>query len=323
MKNSDKKSVEETMNLNQELEIHQIEFALQNDQLIQARSGAQEAAKKYNELYDFAPSGYFSLSKEGEIMGLNLCGSQMLGKERSQLIRSMFAFFVSEDTRQIFNLFLGKVFTSKTKETCEVAILAKDTLPIYVHITGIVTENMNLCYVTMVDISERRFLDNAHNFLLQCGHPGSSESFFESLARYLAQSLSMDYVCIDRLEGNGLTAQTVAIFSDGKFETNLAYTLKETPCGEVVGKTICCFPEDVRNLFPHDTALQDLKAESYIGTTLWSFDGKPIGLIAVIGRKPLKNPSIAEAVLKMVAIRSAGELERAAYEEQGFGTGTW
>lgn len=304
------------MNLIHELEVNQIELALQNEQLVLARSGAQEVAEKYNELYDFAPSGFFSLSKDGEIIGLNLCGSQMLGKERSQLIKSMFSFFISDDTKPIFNLFLRKVFTSKTKETCEVAILTKDTLPIYVHITGIVSENMKLCYVTMVDISERRFLDDAHNFLLQCGHPGSSESFFESLARYLAQSLNMDYVCIDRLEGNGLTAKTVAIFSDGKFETNLAYTLKETPCGEVVGKTICCFPEGVCHLFPFDTALQDLKAESYIGTTLWSFDGKPIGLIAVIGRKPLRNPAIAEAVLKMVAIRSAGELERTVYEAE-------
>jgi transcriptional regulator with GAF, ATPase, and Fis domain len=170
--------------------------------------------------------------------------------------------------------------------------------------------NMDVVRIYAQDVTERKKLNDAQTFLLHCGYPASGENFFESLAKYLAQSLGMDYVCIDRLEGDGLTAQTVAIYNDGKFDTNVAYTLKETPCGDVVGKTICCFLEDVCRLFPRDAALQDLRAESYVGTTLWSFDKKPIGLIAVIGRKPLKYPALAEAILKLVAVRAAGELER-------------
>ncbi|MEI9478206.1 MAG: PAS domain S-box protein, partial [Deltaproteobacteria bacterium] len=160
------------------------------------------------------------------------------------------------------------------------------------------------------DITERKQLEEAQTFLSHCGLPGSGEDFFESLAKYLAQSLAMEYVCIDRLEGDGLTAQTVAIYNSGAYEPNVRYALKDTPCGDVVGKTICCFPRDASRLFPKDAALQDLKAESYIGTTLWSFVGKPIGLIAVIGQKPIGNRSLAESVLKLVSIRAAGELER-------------
>ena len=125
----------------------------------------------------------------------------------------------------------------------------------------------------------------------------------------------MDYVCIDRLVGDGLTAQTVAVYNDGTFADNETYALKDTPCGDVVGKTICCFPTGVCQLFPKDVGIQKLKAESYVGTTLWSFDGKPIGLIAVIGRKPLANPVMAESMLKLVAVRAAGELERKQAEE--------
>jgi PAS domain S-box-containing protein len=61
--------------------------------------------------------------------------------------------------------------------------------------------------------------------------------------------------------------------------------------------------------------LQVLKAESYVGTTLLGYDGRPIGLIAVIGRKPLTTPARAEAVLKLVSFRAAGELERLKAEE--------
>jgi PAS domain S-box-containing protein len=161
-----------------------------------------------------------------------------------------------------------------------------------------------------LDVTERKQLENVHTFLSTSGYSVSDEDFFESLAKYLAEILDSEYVCIDKLEGDGLTAQTVAVYNEGKFEPNVSYTLKQTPCGDVVGKTICCFPENVCKLFPHDEALQDLKAHSYIGTTLWSFDGKPIGLIAIIGQKPLKNATFAENVLKLVAIRAAGELER-------------
>ncbi|MDP2639285.1 MAG: histidine kinase dimerization/phosphoacceptor domain -containing protein, partial [Betaproteobacteria bacterium] len=51
-------------------------------------------------------------------------------------------------------------------------------------------------------------------------------------------------------------------------------------------------------------------AESYVGVTLWNHAAQPIGLIAVIGRRPLENTSLAEATLKLVAARAAAELER-------------
>ncbi len=161
-----------------------------------------------------------------------------------------------------------------------------------------------------IDITERKLISDTQNFLLQSSYSSSGENFFESLAKFLAGILAMDYVCIDKIEGDNLTARTVAIFNDGKIDPNISYTLKETPCGDVVGKTICCFPQNVCNLFPNDSALQELKAESYVGTTLWSHDGKPIGLIAVIGRNPLISTRLAEVVIKQVAVRAAGELER-------------
>ena len=165
-------------------------------------------------------------------------------------------------------------------------------------------------FVAIFDvISERKQIEHAQLFLLECGTSG--EDFFQSLARYLAVRLGMDFVCIDRLEGDLLSAKTVAVYFDGKFEDNVAYTLMETPCGDVVGKTICSFPSGVRHLFPQDAVLQEMVAEGYMGATLWSSRRRPIGLIAMISRKPLVNPHLAESILKLVTIRAAGELERA------------
>jgi PAS domain S-box-containing protein len=162
---------------------------------------------------------------------------------------------------------------------------------------------------------ERKQTEEALKFLMQCGTTGSGEGFFEELARYLARTLNMDFVCIDRLEAGSLAARTLAVFHNGRFEDNISYTLKDTPCGDVVGQRICCFPRNVRGLFPKDAVLQDLQAESYVGTTLWNSQGQPIGLIALIGRQPLADTGLAESILLLVAVRAAGELERQQAEE--------
>jgi len=174
-------------------------------------------------------------------------------------------------------------------------------------------ENARLALV--VDITERKKMEEAVKFLITCGVTSSGEDFFESLAKYLAEILDMEYVCIDKLDPDGLTAHTLANYNEGTFDSNISYTLHQTPCGEAVGKNICCFPENVCKLFPYDTMLVNMNAESYVGTTLWSFDGKPIGLIAIIGRKPLKNRIMAENILRLVSVRASGELERKKAEE--------
>lgn len=166
------------------------------------------------------------------------------------------------------------------------------------------------------DISKRKNLEQIDHFLAEVGVSPERESFFPSLARFLAKILQMDYICIDRLEGDMLNATTLAVWHDGEFEDNVTYALKDTPCGEVVSNKVCCYPAHVSRNFPNDAALQQLRAESYVGVTLFSHTGQPIGLIAVIGRQSLANRAFAEGTLARVAPRAAGELERMMVEAQ-------
>ncbi len=176
-------------------------------------------------------------------------------------------------------------------------------------ITKFPHENKSWAIIAHENITERKQIENTQLFLLQTFSKESGEDFFESLARYLHDTLGADYVCIDKLEGDLKTARTVAIYFDGRFLDNVTYTLKDTPCGDVVGKSVCVFPHNVRGMFPQDEVLQEMVAESYVGVTLWDIQGEAIGLIAVISRKPLSNPRLAEAVLKLVGMRAASELE--------------
>jgi len=145
----------EILKLIHEIEVHQIELELQNEELKLAKDRAIElASEKYAKLYDFAPSGYFTLSQEGEIIDLNIAASKILGKERVGLIKSRLGFFVSDDTKQNFNIFLKNIFASNKKETCLVTLRTNSDLPVFVHLTGISTKNNELCLLNVADITK-------------------------------------------------------------------------------------------------------------------------------------------------------------------------
>jgi len=149
----------EIQKLIHELEVHQIELEMQNDELVQAKKDALHEAERYTDLYDFAPTGYFTLSKEGIIFELNLYGSQMLGKERLYIINRRFGLFVSDDSKQVFDDFISRVFSSRAKETCELYLSCCINSPKYVFLTGIVSDKREQCLVTAVDITERKLAE--------------------------------------------------------------------------------------------------------------------------------------------------------------------
>jgi PAS domain S-box-containing protein len=178
-----KLSETDTLKLFQELEVHQIELELQNEELKLARSAAQTMAEKFTELYDFSPTGYFSLSKAGEIDELNLSGAKMLGKERSLLINKRFGLFISSDTKQRFHHFLETVFTSHLKETCEVTLTPDDGIQMYVLLTAIAAENGKQCLLSAFDITERTRLDSIlkiRNSILESSYQRSLDQLLQN-----------------------------------------------------------------------------------------------------------------------------------------------
>jgi PAS domain S-box-containing protein len=145
-----------TLKLIHELEVHQIELEMQNEELLLAKQQAEQLIVKYSKLYDNAPSGYFTLSTTGKVIEANLTGAAILGKERSNIINSQFGFFVSDDSRGVFNAFLNRVFESTVKETCEVHLITKNKNMFVGHLLGVVATDPGQCNITVIDITERK-----------------------------------------------------------------------------------------------------------------------------------------------------------------------
>jgi len=143
----------DSMKLLHELQVHQIELEMQNEELRQANATAEEALKKFTMLYDFAPIGYFTLDKDGNICELNFTGADILGEKRFSLINSNFKLFVSEAYKTEFDNFIEKVYFSSTKESCEVILGYNGKTFCRAYMEGVVTDEDQKCQLSVVDIS--------------------------------------------------------------------------------------------------------------------------------------------------------------------------
>ena len=144
-----------------ELQVHQIELELQNEELQQSRAEVEAVLEKYTDLYDFAPVGYFSLDRLGNILQLNLAGANLLGLPRPRLKNGRLGFFVSPECRTVFNALLERVFSSQIKQKCEIIMITDAGAPIYVQTEAIVIGNGEECHVAVLDITERKMAEKA------------------------------------------------------------------------------------------------------------------------------------------------------------------
>lgn len=145
-----------TARLLNELQVHRIELEMQNVELRQARDEVEASLEKYTDLYDFAPVGYFTLSRNGEIRAVNLRGASQLGIERFRLIGRSFGQFVSESYRPAFTSSLETAFTNRGKEVCEAALRNEMDLPLFVQIKAVAATSGAECHIALIDITTRK-----------------------------------------------------------------------------------------------------------------------------------------------------------------------
>ena len=144
----------------EELQVHQIELSMQNDELRASHSVLETSRAKYADLYDFAPVGYLTLNGQGRILAANLTACSMLGKERSILINihHLFThFIVKAEEKNLFHQHLDKVFTAQSSERCELLLTRADSTKFYAQLESIVVrDNLNECRTAITDITERK-----------------------------------------------------------------------------------------------------------------------------------------------------------------------
>jgi PAS domain S-box-containing protein len=141
-----------------ELQVHQIELEMQNEELKRAREEVEEVLARYIDLYDFAPVGYLTFDEKGLISELNLTAAQLLGIERSFLVGKPFSSFIQRELQDRFYLHLQNVLESSAKQTCELVLKKKDGATFDAQLESIIVraKGHRLVHSVLTDISVRK-----------------------------------------------------------------------------------------------------------------------------------------------------------------------
>lgn len=163
---------EEREKLLHDLQTHQIELEMQNNELQKAHSTLEQSRSRYADLYDFAPVGYFTFDKNGMVLEVNLTGAGLLVINRQQLIRKPFRNYITKEDQDLFYQHLKSVFQSKTKQKCEIRIMRKNDKELHVLLESMPVKNNedNVIQIrsAITDITERREIEEKlHLNLLQ------------------------------------------------------------------------------------------------------------------------------------------------------------
>jgi diguanylate cyclase (GGDEF)-like protein/PAS domain S-box-containing protein len=150
----------DTLRLLHELEVHQIELEMQNEELIQARAEAEEAYRQYTDLYDFAPVGYLTLARDGTIRQVNLAGANLLGAERGKRVKHRLEFFVAVGYRPAFNIFFEKLLSGQGRETCELPFWKNENELTWAYLEATCFENGHESRAVVVDITKRKRIEH-------------------------------------------------------------------------------------------------------------------------------------------------------------------
>jgi len=190
----------DTQRMLQELQIHQIELELQNEELKLTKANVDVGLEKFTDLYDFAPVGYFTLTADGTIQQVNLTGTSMVGVQRSRLVGKRFGLLIVPGFRTDFNHFLEQVFADDTKQSGDFELLRPDQPPLIVNIAAKRQINETECHAVVVDITDRKKVED----ILR-----RNEALFSAL---LAQAPFGVYVVDDQLRLIQVNPHALPIF---------------------------------------------------------------------------------------------------------------
>ncbi len=168
---------EETQRLIHELQVHQIELELQNEELRSAQLELQESRNRYVDLYDFAPVGYLTVDQNGMIVEANLTCASMLGRERRDLLRHSPSNWIVKEDQNVYYLHRRKILDAKAPQSFELMMQRKNTdqnsppgrgegwVQFYAHLecTPVLDENATVTHIHIVitDITEHKQAEEA------------------------------------------------------------------------------------------------------------------------------------------------------------------
>jgi PAS domain S-box-containing protein len=109
-----------------ELRVHQIELKMQNDELRRIQAQLENARDRYEHLYDFAPTAYFTVNEKGAVAEANLTAASLLDRPRAELVGRMFSGFIHREDQDVWYLHLKRMLEAADFQTFQLRLVQHD-----------------------------------------------------------------------------------------------------------------------------------------------------------------------------------------------------
>lgn len=143
-----------------ELQVHQIELEMQNEELRRTQVELTAARDRYVDLYDCAPTGYLTLDPNGIIMEANLPACLLFGMNRKDLRGQPMTRFVAATDQTTVLRHIRELVSTETKQACEVDLARHEAVPVTIRFESVVVQNETWhhprLFTTLLDITERK-----------------------------------------------------------------------------------------------------------------------------------------------------------------------
>ncbi len=150
-----------TAQLMHDLQVHQIELQLQNEELRRAQAALEASHARYFDLYDMAPVGYLTVDANGLILEANLRAANLLGVTRSELVKRPLTRFIVKAQQDSYYQCRRQLLESGLAQRCELQLKHNGGVAQWVKLdvsaaTG--DTDAPVLRVVLSDITERRQL---------------------------------------------------------------------------------------------------------------------------------------------------------------------
>jgi PAS domain S-box-containing protein len=147
-----------------ELQVHQIELEMQNEELRRTQLQLDASRARYFDLFDLAPVGYCTVSEKGLILEANIAAASLLGVARSELVGQRFSRFILTTFQDTFYLYRKRLFESGKSQFCELKMTKADGTHIWVGLTTTAAQSDTgspLQRVVLIDITDTKTMATA------------------------------------------------------------------------------------------------------------------------------------------------------------------
>ncbi|MBV5339067.1 MAG: PAS domain S-box protein [Deltaproteobacteria bacterium] len=153
-------SLDEARNLVYELQVHQVELEMQNEELRRTQHELEVSRSRYFDLYDLAPVGYLTLNAQGFIVETNLTAATMFGIERRNLLNKPITGYIAPNDQDDYYRYRKRIVEKGVMMAREMNMLRSDGTSFWAHLQAIPASNGE-CRVALTDITVRKQLEKA------------------------------------------------------------------------------------------------------------------------------------------------------------------